>query len=534
MSSLFSAKQSGQPAWRVLNFFNSYRFLIAFLFVTLGWVGQLPLPLGIYDRTLFTIAASVYLSLSIIFIFFIHIQKPAYFVQVVSHVFIDVIIITILMFASAGLNSGFGVLLVIAVAGGAILLSGKIGFLFASVATLSVLAHEVYVQLTWELPQTNYPQAGFLGISFFAAAFISDSLATRAQQSEALAEQRAIDLEKVSRLNNHIVQRLQSGIIVLDNALNILLINEAATNLLNIRGDTSDRSLRDISAELSEYIHLWMNDQSPRIMTLQPESGGIAIQASFSRLELDETSEILVFVEDVSVLRQRAQQLKLASLGRLTASIAHEIRNPLGAISHAGQLLSESHALSDEESRLTKIIGEHSDRVNNIIENVMNISRRDQTRLQTVELDDWLKMFIEEFRQRKNLNIKDIEFKLKKKNEVQMDSQQLHQVLWNLCENGIRYSTRPPLLKIISDLDPDTKRPFITVTDNGPGIAEQELDKLYEPFFTTRSTGSGLGLYIARELCEANQAALNLQSNSGEGCCFRIMFSHPEKQCALV
>ena len=512
-----------------MHFFNVYRFLLGFFFVILGWVGQLPQPLGSYDGTLFTLAAFVYLSLSIIFIFFIRLKKPAYPVQVVSHVLVDVIIITLMMFASAGLASGFGILLVIAVAGGSILLSGKIGFLFAAMATLSVLAHEVYAQLTGDFPQTNYPQAGFLGIAFFITAAISDSLATRAQQSEALAAQRATDLAKVSRLNNRIVQRLQSGIIVLDNALHIVLINAAAIHLLSIRGDPAHRPLAECSAALAEYIHLWVNDQAPPTIILQLQPGSIDIQVSPARLQQQRPSEILVFVEDASLLRQRAQQLKLAALGRLTASIAHEIRNPLGAISHAGQLLSEARGLSNEERRLTNIIAEHSDRVNNIIENVMNISRRDQTKLETVKLGDWLAAFIEEFRQRQHLRSDDVEFELKQNSEVQMDPRQLHQVLWNLCENGARYSHRPPLLKIMADVNLNTQRPCITVTDNGPGIADAELDKLFEPFFTTRSSGSGLGLYIAKELCEANQATLQLQSHCSEGCCFMILFSHPQK-----
>ncbi|MEX2352998.1 MAG: HAMP domain-containing sensor histidine kinase, partial [Gammaproteobacteria bacterium] len=238
---------------------------------------------------------------------------------------------------------------------------------------------------------------------------------------------------------------------------------------------------------------------------------------------------------DVSKLRQQAQQLKLASLGRLTASIAHEVRNPLGAISHAGQLLSESEQLNDEDRRLTAIIKEQSVRVNDIIENVMRISRRDRALPASINLHEWLQKFLDEFMARYQLEDGDIKLGTSTEElHANMDPGQLYQVMWNICENGIRYSKGKPLLSIRCELQAESGRPFIDIMDNGRGMAADIAEHLFEPFITTEAKGTGLGLFIARELCEANQATLNLYSNTDKGCCFRINFSHPDRRQVIV
>lgn len=223
--------------------------------------------------------------------------------------------------------------------------------------------------------------------------------------------------------------------------------------------------------------------------------------------------------------------MKLASLGRLTASIAHEVRNPLGAISHAGQLLSESPALNDEERRLTVIIEEHSRRVNSIVEDILRISRRRQSRTERIDMSRWLEDFRSEFLLRYNLAPADVVLELDDGPiAAGMDPDQLHQVLWNLCENGLRYSRGSPLLLIRGGVQRDTGRPYVEVVDQGPGVAAEAREQLFEPFFTTEAAGTGLGLYIARELCESNQALLQLRYAGPGGSCFRIDFAHPQRQ----
>jgi len=535
MKTLIPVNQPGITAWRALTYFNFYRFLIAFLFVALFWIGQLPAPLGVYDSTLFSITVHIYLLFSVIAQLFIRLHTPPHTYQVIIQVLADIVFITLMMYASAGLNSGFGMLLVITVAGGALLSPGIIGILFASIATIAVLGQEIYTHLNQISEASNYIHAGFLGVTYFFTAFISTVLANRVQESEALAQQRGVDLEKLAQLNEYIVQRLQSGIIVVDEKLGIRLLNESSRNMLGLNRNLEDISIDSIPAEIAENIYEWKTGTGEQTVNVVSTIDGIDIVASFVPLNLQQRFELLIFIDDVSQLRQRAQQMKLASLGRLTASIAHEVRNPLGAISHAGQLLSESGTISQDDKRLTAIIEEHSLRVNNIVENIMSISRREQSSPMSFDLIQWLEKFIREFEQQYNLQHGSIIMhKRMEKIMARMDQSQLHQVLWNLLENGLRYSKGMPLIEVECSIKDETDRPYIDVIDHGDGIPPGNTDKLFEPFFTTSPDGTGLGLYIARDLCEANQATLNLFNNTQQGCCFRINLAHPEKQHSII
>ncbi len=521
--------------WRALAYFNTYRLLLSGLFVILVYVGQLPQPLGSLDSRFFSITSHVYLFLAFLFSWFIRKKNPNFNLQIAIHVLVDIVMLGLLMYSSNGLGSGFGLLIIIAVAGGSILREGKISILFAAIAALFVLGHELYIQFFRYFDTVNYIHAGMLGATFFVTAIIGNLLAARVRETEALAEQQAIEIHELAKLNEHIVQRMQSGIIVLDSNMNILLMNESSKQLLGQQGEDTNKIFDFIDNYLKSYINSWLIDDGKQNVIIKLREGDVELQVSFIKLTLVSNYQILIFLEDFSRLRQRAQHLKLASLGRLTASIAHEVRNPLGAINHAGQLLHESETISLEDKRLTEIINDHSLRINNIIENVLSISRRGRATAEQFDIILWIEKFISEFSARYNLTNEDIEFKVNKKNiSVRMDPSQLHQVIWNLCENAIRYSKDKPFITLFCDISDKTKRPYIDIVDYGPGISQKIMEHLFEPFFTTETKGSGLGLYLARELCEANQASLNLHSTSESGTTFRLSFMHINKQDELI
>ena len=221
--------------------------------------------------------------------------------------------------------------------------------------------------------------------------------------------------------------------------------------------------------------------------------------------------------------------MKLASLGQLTASIAHEIRNPLGAISHAEQLLAEAANESPENKRLLEIIHTNTLRVNNIIENVLQLSRRDRSMPEHIQTRDWLASFSKEFTQSQGCETDDLRISIEPTDiTVFMDATHLHQVLWNLCQNGLRYSVDIPgqaRLQINVSVAPNSTKPVLDVIDNGPGIEPSTAQHIFEPFFTTGSSGSGLGLYISSELCSSNNARLSYIAVPTGGSCFRIEFT---------
>ena len=493
--------------------------------------GAMPRSFGRHDPELFVAVAALYFVFGVASSFSIEWRRPAFSVQVVGQTFVDIVVITVMMFASGGVGSGFGMLLVVAIAGGSILTVGRTAILFAAIAALAVLAQEVYAWLHSEFQETAYTQSGILGATFFATAFLAHVLAERIRESEALALQRGLDLANLSVLNEHIIQRMQSGIVAVDSQDRVRLINGSGKRLLGIGGQAVDEPLAAVSQELAQLTAGWRESTASGSRVFKPAGAGSDVIASFAVLEQPNSHGALIFLEDSSEVTDRAQRLKLASLGRLTASIAHEVRNPLGAISHAGQLLAESPELSDPDRRLTRIIREQSQRVNGIIQNVLQLSRREPPSLERFSLGPWLAEFVEDFTNAKGIESKDLVVKVANEDvQVRFDPLQLSQVLTNLCENALRYRTGRPSVTLRGDILRDTGRPFLDVCDRGPGVDDESIKHLFEPFFTTEREGTGLGLYIAREVCELNHASLNHLGQTNYGHCFRITFAHPKRQ----
>lgn len=519
--------------WRPLRYFNLYRTTLAALFVILALGGLAPPPSEDVDHGVFTITAGIYLCFAIISQFTIHWRRPPFDLQVLLQVGADIVALSMMMHASGGITSGFGILLLVAVAGGSILTDGRIAILFAATASLAVLVEQIFASLYQLSSGMRYVEAGILGAAFFATAFFLYLLAQRIRATEALATRRGIDLANLAELNEHIIERMQSGIVVVDSENQVRLMNGSARALLglDLNHKVIGRRLGDISPDFADRLKESQQDISRPPQLFRPARDAVEVLASFARLGQTRSAGMLAFLEDASAMRQRAQRLKLASLGRLTASIAHEIRNPLGAISHAGQLLSEVSNLNASSRRLIRIIQDNCRRVNGIVENVLQVSRRQPSIPEILPLEPWLAAFVDEFVARCPIAGEQLSFSVAPANvKVRFDPSQLHQVLWNLCENGIRHGGTAPRLVLRASLTSESERPYMEVRDNGPGISDKEAESVFEPFYTTASDGNGLGLYIARELCEANQAALDLLPCDGGGCCFRITFSDPRRR----
>ncbi len=516
--------------WKPLRYFVLYRLALSGLLVVLYYWGIMPLAIGYYDTELFRNAAIGYLVFSILAATANHLRAPVFNAQVVLQVFADIIAITLLMHASGGVTSGFGMLLLVAIAGGSVLTQGRIAILFAAMASIAVLTQQIFVWLTSPFPATHYTQAGILGASLFATAFLAHLSAKRIKMSEALAARREIDLANLSQLNEHIISRMQSGILVIDANNRIRLVNESARHMLALESYGEGGSIEYVVPKLAGLLKIWRGDHGRPSHLFQHDGTQIKLICSFAGIGRGGADGVLVFLEDASALTQQAQQLKLASLGRMAASIAHEIRNPLGAISHAGQLLSESSGLTEGDRRLTAMIRKNSIRMNAIIENVLRISRGKPAKPQLLALKPWLEEFAETFTNANEVSRDSFQVSVQPEAiKVRVDPSQLHQVMWNLCENGLNHSNGAPRIDLNARISDSTERPYLDIRDAGEGVPEDELEQIFEPFFTTRDDGSGLGLYIARELCERNQAALNYVP-SKEGACFRISFSDPRRE----
>jgi two-component system, NtrC family, sensor histidine kinase PilS len=362
--------------------------------------------------------------------------------------------------------------------------------------------------------------------------------AARLRESEALVKQREIDLANLNELNEFIVQHLRESILVVDASDNVRLINETAAQLLQGGAVPSGTALAAVSPRLAYVLEAWRKQSAGRrdnVGEIVGADGGTVIRPHFVALAESGSGPVLIFLEDTSVIADRAQQSKLAALGRLSASIAHEIRNPVGAMSHAGQLLRESPSLTDDDRPLTDIIEKNGIRVSHIIGNVLQLSRRDTTKQERLDVTAWLSGFIAEYEQTLQLDPASFRIDMDRnvgRIDVQFDPSHLHQVLWNLCDNALRHGTGPDAagrVDIRAGRIAATGRPFVEVADRGNGVDPAQAERIFEPFFTSGSGGTGLGLFISRELCQTNGALLLYEPRPGGGSIFRIIFADPSR-----
>ncbi len=447
---------------------------------------------------------------------------------------IDIAFIVALSHISGGVTGGLAPLLLVAVAAAGMLLRRQLALLVAAIATLALLGDTFYLITRQQDGTGSLLTCATLGILAFATSISFQFLSQRLRTTQLLALQRAADVSKLQNLNTLIVQRMRTGILVVDDAGRIKMMNDAATELLDagaLRHSLEQGLTVPLMQPLHDQLRGWRDNPYFYQPPLQLGHGGPELIARFTPLNEESDTDTVIFLEDHGQIAQRAQQLKLAALGRLTASIAHEIRNPLGAASHATQLLLESTDLIAADRRLGDIVLNHTRRMNNIIESILQLSRRTPPNPQRIDLRQWLPEFVRDYQQGRDIP-GDIRIDCTQVSEVNVDASQLGQVLTNLLDNALRYSE---MATGIAHAELRTGRNSagvarLDVIDNGPGIPSSEHEKVFEPFFTTEAKGNGLGLYIARELCEINQARLAwLRSNDGRSC-FRLSFSHPDRR----
>jgi two-component system sensor histidine kinase PilS (NtrC family) len=520
-------------SWRVLAVLNLYRVLVPLVLLGLYSLGGAR-GFAVYSAQLFFGAAIFYLCFGLVSVVLVRRRLASANIQTILQAAVDMFVLILLLHTCGGVASGLGVLFLVPVGALAFLLPPRSALFLAAVAAIAILVDTIWQQLGGTTTDINsYATAGLLGAVLFATAGAASFAAGRMRESEALVRQKDVDLANLAELSQYIVQHLRESLLVVDAADRIRLINESAAEILGDNNAIPGALVGEVSPRLLYSLSTWrqreLDENSPS--SFVAADGARVIQPHFAPLG-DTPGPTLIFLEDTSLMAERVQQGKLAALGRLSASIAHEIRNPVGAMSHAGQLLAESANIGADERRLTDIIQSNSERVSTIINNVLQLSRREATKPTRLSLGDWLDDFVDEFSQTMQVNKAQLGIYEEADDlEVRFDPGHLHQVVWNLCDNALKYGeTRGGIsLEIkLGRLNP-SNRPYLEVSDRGTGIELQAIDRIFEPFFTGRKGGTGLGLFIARELCQLNRAILLYESRNGDGSTFRIVFSDPQR-----
>jgi two-component system, NtrC family, sensor histidine kinase PilS len=519
-------------SWRVLAVLNLYRILVPLVLVGLySLVGAR--AIGVKSPQLFLGTAVFYLLFGLGSVIFVRRRFANATVQTILQASIDMVVLILLFHASGGIANGLGILFLLPVGGLAFLMSPRTAFFLAAVAAIAILGDTTWLHLRGDADTTSYATAGLLGVVLFTIAAAASFSANRMRESENLVRQKDVDLANLAELSQYIVQHLRESLLVVDAGDRIRLINESAAEILGDNHAIPGALVGEVSPRLLYSLSTWrqreQGDNSPS--SFVAADGARVIQPHFAPLGAA-PGPTLIFLEDTSLMAERVQQGKLAALGRLSASIAHEIRNPVGAMSHAGQLLAESANIGADERRLTDIIQSNSERVSTIINNVLQLSRREATKPTRLTLGDWLEDFLDEFCE--TMQVRETQIGIHEADsdlEVRFDPSHLHQVVWNLCDNAMKYGEARDGINVeinLGRLNPSS-RPYLEVANHGPGIEPQAVDRIFEPFFTGPKGGTGLGLFIARELCQLNRAILLYEPRSGEGSIFRVVFSDPQR-----
>lgn len=508
--------QSNQAYWRALYYFNLYRLVLGTGMMTVAVTDAEFARLGEEDPLLFLAASAGLLAVGIASLFTITSGWPRFRFQAYLQFSLDAVLITALSHASGGVESGLNLLLIASIAAGGVVLSGRMSLFFAAVATLLALAQHTFEVVSSPLPEVRsaYVQVGLLGIGYFSTGWIVYSLARRFHAMEAAAQATQAMTARLDRLNEAIVSKSTVGIVVISNDRHCRLMNERARVMLALSGPTDA-----VPPELSQQA---LNAASRNdTFSFDYRSPATRIRVQGIRID-DEEGELALFLEDLAQAERDARHLKLAALGRLTASVAHEIRNPLEAISHAGQMLAEAPDLDEQNRKLTGIIENQTNRINNIIKSILQLGKPGTVQQIDLELRPWLARFCEHFNAGQGL---DNTLVVESADViVRVDPDQLSQILTNLCENALRHTRHladRPLITMKCTRDPSNGVVHLDVADRGKGVPEDARDKIFEPFFTTNHNGLGLGLFLARELAHHNLGELDYVPKGRTGC-FRL------------
>ena len=512
-----------EELWRSISLFNLYRLVLASLSVILAGTLADALSLGSRNLPLFFRTSIVYVVLVLISQLAIKLRQPRFGLQLAFQIGVDIACMTVLSHASGGIQSGLGMLLLVSLAAAGLISRGTITLFFAALASIAVLLQHSYMVLTQDAAVAQYLQAGLLSAAYFVIAWLAHTLAKYAIASEKLATLRGVDLANMAEANRLVIQDMPDGVLVVDERGVVRQCNPSAGRLLEYAFPSANSvALFQCSPLLAEQFAAWRLDigRKPEVLRLTSRNQA---RVRFLPVQREGFWGAVIFLEDMQRAQAQAQQIKLAALGRLTANIAHEVRNPLASISYAIELLrEETH--DPAQVRLFQIILDNTVRLNRIVQDVMRLNQRDRAQAEPMQLSVWLPIFVATLCQAEHVAQDVFHVDASPACTINFDRGHFDQVLWNLCGNALRYCrNQAGSVKLLARQFADG-RTVLEISDDGPGVAPDAIPQLFEPFFTTAASGTGLGLYIARELCEANGAELEYAPQTVGGARFRVMF----------
>ncbi len=516
-----------ESPWRFLTYFNYYRLILGALLLALTFFFGEVIAEGARQYRLFASTSLLYFVLVGVSVVLVQSQRRrlGLSLQLAFQMSTDILLVALLTYLGGNAQNNFGMLLLVSLAFGAMVSRGRITWFYAALASIVMLLEHGLAVLIRDASVASFFQVGMLSASYFAISALSQTLTRYAKANEKLAMLRGVDLSNMAEANRLMIQDMPDGVLVVDERGGVRQFNPGAERLLGYTFPVGGLvSLAQCSPLIEALFAGWRQNKALGNEVLRLPFTQLMVRVRFLPIERDGFWGAIVVLEDMQRTQEQAQQVKLAALGRLTANIAHEVRNPLSSISYATELLREGNPDAAQE-RLLKIILDNTSRLNRIVQDVMQVNRRDRVQAEMIDLYVRLPLFIDELCLAEKISREVFVLNVPAHCQARFDRGHFEQVLWNLCRNALRYSQRQVASVALSAFQVDDGRVCLEVQDDGAGVRADALQKLFEPFSTTDASGTGLGLYIARELCEANGARIEYRHIDMGGACFRISFA---------
>lgn len=514
--------------WEFLRYYAVVRLILALLLLLTPYIFNA--KGNLYEVDTYTSSAISYLILSCLLLFMAFVEHQ-FRIQAITHPLVDIVFLALLAYSGHQNTAVYIVMMALVSIVGIFLTRHRGGLLYGLLACGAVVVIRHYRHDGLSLSDFSDLSLQIAGI--LAVIVLGNILARRMTHYEAETLEQRLSLEQLHLLNRQIIEKMNRGVIVVDKETTIQHINQTAWYGLGLPENPLGKPLKQVADEL-DYQLTTVKKEASYKQKKELQEEGLPFRATQTGpqlvpkfIDLVDGEKILITLDNYSEVMKKAHQLKLSSLGQLTANIAHEVKNPLSAVSQATALLSEKESFGDSDKELITIIQRQSKRINEIIENVQKVSKSKPPNRESIILQRFINQFINEYKQGLKfdaaISVEDIDESL----TVVFDQSQLKQVLSNLFDNGLKFSyinTKEYRLHIVAGQDPVSEDLFLDVIDEGTGITLEQKEKIFEPFYTTAHDGTGLGLYISKELCEANQARLDCIPVAFGGACFRISF----------
>lgn len=511
-----------QTIYRIGTLYTSYRLIIA-LSLTLIFLITLEHQSEYYQYpSLYFYALIVYSLLSLGQLLLLKYYKHRINKQILTLCMVDLVFLNTLTFALGGPNISIGLLFVIAVFTSNFLLTKHQSLFVTLIAVICVVYQQFFGSLFADTSLNNIGNSLLLSFLFFVVYGIGQFAIQRFKLLDSLNTFQSNELFKLQNINRYILEQIEVGYLVLDESFTIMVSNPAACTLLGVSPLYAYEQFH-LAAFQPELFDILRNESITDGDRFQFEStqSSYTIDVRVQNLIVPHQALTLLILEDTQKLNQKVQQLKLAALGQLSASIAHEIRNPLAAIVQANELSEQSN--DAQKTILSQMISKQAKRIDNIIRDTLDMAKNRKTISTIIPL----KKCIEECLAQDLSDVQNhVKIEIDPQLSIRFDEFQLRQVLINLVRNAIRHNT-PDIEQILIHAYLHNAIIHIDVIDYGPGIEQQNQSQLFQPFFSTEINGTGLGLYLSQSICEANQAKLSYVEQKKQGACFRV-------ECQLI